>query len=60
MVALLVWFCLDVTIASAHILMQIEDNHPHLTQLEFRLELKSSLHVNTTYEKGPFKQDTGQ
>ena len=39
----LFWFCLDVTIVNAHILMQIADNHPHLTQLEFRLELVNAL-----------------
>ena len=26
----LFWFCLDVSIVNAHILMQIADNHPHL------------------------------
>ena len=39
----LFWFCLDVTIVNAHILMQIGDNHPHLTQLEFRFELVNAL-----------------
>lgn len=39
----LFWFCLDVSIVNAHILMQIADNHPHLTQLEFRLELVNAL-----------------
>ena len=39
----LFWFCLDVTIVNAHILIQIVDNHPHLTQLEFRIELVNAL-----------------
>ena len=39
----LFWFCLDVTIVNAHILKQIADNHPHLTQLEFRIELLNAL-----------------
>lgn len=39
----LFWFCLDVTIVNAHILIQIADNHPHLTQLEFRIELVNAL-----------------
>ena len=39
----LFWFCLDVTIVNAYILMQIADKHPHLTQLEFRIELVNAL-----------------
>ena len=39
----LLWFCLDVSIVNAHILMQIADNHPNFTQLQFRIEMVKML-----------------
>ena len=39
----LFWFCVDVSIVNAHILMQVAENHPNLTQLQFRIELMKGL-----------------
>ena len=39
----LFWFCVDVSIVNAHILMQVAENHPNLTQLQFCIELIEGL-----------------
>lgn len=39
----LFWFGFDVSVVNAHILMQMADNHPNLTQLQFRIELAKGL-----------------
>lgn len=52
----LFWFCLDVSIVNAYILMQIADNHPNFTQLQFCMELvkgligEFSLHQHTVQQ----------
>ena len=39
----IMWFCVDVCIVNAHILMNEADNFPNLTQLQFRIELIKEL-----------------
>lgn len=39
----IMWFCVDVCIVNAHILMKEADNFPNLTQLQFRIELIKEL-----------------
>jgi len=39
----LFWFCVDVSIVNAHILMHFVQNYPNLTQLQFRIELIKGL-----------------
>lgn len=39
----LLWFSIDVCIVNAHILMMEADNHPNLSQLQFRIELIEGL-----------------
>ena len=39
----LLWFCLDVSIVNAYILMQIADNHPYFTQLQFHIEVVKTM-----------------
>ena len=36
-------FCLDMSIVNAHVLMQVAENHPNLTQLQFHIELVKGL-----------------
>lgn len=47
----LLWFCVDVSVVNAHILMLEADNFPNFTQLQFRLELVKMLISNFTSRK---------